>query len=51
MQRKDITREDIRRATARSAEASSALERRTVPPGFVRSAQADRFLATRKHQS
>lgn len=51
MKRKDITREAIRRATLRSAKASSALERREVPPGFVRSERAERFLAVRRQEA
>jgi hypothetical protein len=47
MKKKDITREAIRRSTARSVRDSMALEGRVVPDGHVRSERVERFLEAR----
>jgi hypothetical protein len=46
-ERAEVTKETIRRFAVRSALASSRLEGRAVPAGYVRSAAIERFLAER----
>lgn len=49
MQRRIVDSEAVKRAVTRSTADSARLERREVPPGFVRSAAAEKFLAERRN--
>jgi len=51
MPRKNVSREALQRSAERSAKASVALERRTVPATYVRSKKAEEFLAERRKSS
>lgn len=48
MERRAVTREVIMREATRSTKASAAIEGRTVPAGFVRSAKVQKFLDERQ---
>jgi hypothetical protein len=50
MKRRTVTDEAIRAAGRRATKASAKLEGREVPPGHVRSAAAEQYIATRKHR-
>lgn len=43
-----VTRDAVKRFAARSTKASAQLERRTVPVGYVRPAEVERFLTERR---
>lgn len=45
---RSVTKDAVRRSALRSTRASAQLERRTVPPGFVRSEAVRLFLAQRR---
>jgi len=49
MERRNVDAEVVKRAVSRSTADSARLERREVPPGFVRSAAAEKFLAERRN--
>jgi hypothetical protein len=51
MKRRVIDKEAVKQSVARSTKASAQLERRTVPDGFVRSLQAQQYLAERRQRS
>lgn len=51
VQRKNVSREALRRAALRSAKASAELERRGVPAGYVHSETVNRFLAARRRSA
>lgn len=48
MDRRAVSKDAVSRFAARSTKASAALERRTVPDGFVRSAKVQKFLDERR---
>lgn len=48
MERRDVDPEVVRRAVRRSTAESARLARRELPSGFVRSAQAEKFLTERR---
>jgi hypothetical protein len=48
MERRAVTRDVIEREAKRSTKASAAIEGRTVPAGFQRSAKVQRFLDERQ---
>ena len=48
MDRRVVNKEAVERFAARSTKASAALERRTVPDGFVRSVKVQKFLNDRR---
>ncbi len=48
MNRRIVSKEAVERFAARSTKASAALERRTVPDGFIRSAKVQKFLNERR---
>lgn len=50
MKRRSVTDEAIWAAGARSTKASAKLENREVPPGHVRSAAVEQYIATREHR-
>jgi hypothetical protein len=43
-----VSKEAVERFAARSTKASAALEQRTVPDDFVRSAKVEKFLTERR---
>lgn len=51
MERVAFDREAIKRAAIRATRQSASLERRTVPPTFVRSEKAERFVAKLKQST
>ena len=48
MQRRNVSKEAVKRAVARSTKASAQIERRSLPVGYVRSTRVERFLAERR---
>ncbi|WP_189349568.1 hypothetical protein [Zhihengliuella salsuginis] len=49
--KKPVSAKAIKTIVSRSTKASAHLEHRSVPEGFVRSEQAERFLAERRRRS
>ncbi|MCJ1706187.1 hypothetical protein [Microbacterium sp. VKM Ac-2923] len=45
---RNISPETLRRTVEKSTRSSAALERRIVPPTYVRSERVERFLAARR---
>jgi flavin-binding protein dodecin len=50
MKRRTVTAEAIKAAGARATKASAKLENREVPPGHVRSAAVEQYIATQGHR-
>jgi hypothetical protein len=48
VKRQPVSQKAIERSVARSTRASARLESRVVPPGYVRSASVERYVASRK---
>lgn len=48
MDRRNVTAEAIKRAATRSTKASAAIEGRSLPAGYVRTAKVQRFLDERQ---
>lgn len=48
MERRTVDSESVKRAMLRSTADSARLERRELPSGFVRSAEAQKFLSDRR---
>ena len=50
MERRNVSKEAVKRAVVRSTKASAQIERRSLPGGYVRSARVERFLAERRQR-
>ena len=51
MERRNVSKEALKRAVARSTKASAQIARRSLPAGYVRSARVERFLAERRQRN
>lgn len=51
MDKRVVDKAKVKRAASRSARDSALLERRVVPAGYVRSEQAERYLAERRQRA